>query len=191
MYWECNSLKASETFPRGLSPLVWEKVHSQSIEGLQPRVSGRTTDNALSQITGSDLLEKESVSVTPHHLRNCQWVKKEGDGIGDSMEAAQTTLKLGGAKASSIVRTRRHDQRPSLLNRAYSHASLGWLGLDAGISANRRDSDSQQEVGLSRQLDQTSSQVASTAMTDKQGSVKEGLDRVSERAAKIAKNKKD
>ncbi|KNG48858.1 dual specificity mitogen-activated protein kinase kinase 1 [Stemphylium lycopersici] len=28
-YWECNTLKASETFPRGLSPLVWEKVHTQ------------------------------------------------------------------------------------------------------------------------------------------------------------------
>jgi len=29
MYWECNSLKASETFPRGLPSLVWEKVHSK------------------------------------------------------------------------------------------------------------------------------------------------------------------
>ncbi|KAF2177639.1 hypothetical protein K469DRAFT_696412 [Zopfia rhizophila CBS 207.26] len=30
MYWECNSLKASETFPRGLPPLVWEKAHSKA-----------------------------------------------------------------------------------------------------------------------------------------------------------------
>jgi len=28
LYWECNTLKASETFPCGLSPLVWEKVHT-------------------------------------------------------------------------------------------------------------------------------------------------------------------
>ncbi|KAF1924811.1 uncharacterized protein M421DRAFT_424445 [Didymella exigua CBS 183.55] len=30
LYWECASLKASDTFPRGLSSLVWEKVHSKS-----------------------------------------------------------------------------------------------------------------------------------------------------------------
>ncbi|KAF1830831.1 hypothetical protein BDW02DRAFT_572611 [Decorospora gaudefroyi] len=29
MYWECNTLKASETFPTGLEPLVWEKLHTQ------------------------------------------------------------------------------------------------------------------------------------------------------------------
>ncbi|PZD27474.1 SPS1, serine threonine protein kinase, partial [Pyrenophora tritici-repentis] len=28
LYWECNTLKASETFPCGLSPLVWEKLHT-------------------------------------------------------------------------------------------------------------------------------------------------------------------
>lgn len=29
MYWECNSLKASDTYPQGLSSLVWEKAHSR------------------------------------------------------------------------------------------------------------------------------------------------------------------
>ncbi|KAF2277865.1 uncharacterized protein EI97DRAFT_431938 [Westerdykella ornata] len=29
MYWECHSLKASETFPNGLPSLVWEKVHTK------------------------------------------------------------------------------------------------------------------------------------------------------------------
>lgn len=33
MYWECNTLKASETFPRGLPPLLWEKVHTVSPSG--------------------------------------------------------------------------------------------------------------------------------------------------------------
>ncbi|CAO2657923.1 Nn.00g071830.m01.CDS01 [Neocucurbitaria sp. VM-36] len=116
MYWECNSLKASETFPRGLSPLVWEKAHSKTSEGLQPRVSNRTTDAALSHTPDPDTLDKKPISVTPHHLRNCQWIKKEGDGIGDSMEAAQTTLKLGDAKASSsTLQDRTHDQRASSL----------------------------------------------------------------------------
>jgi len=30
MYWECNELKASETFPHGLPPLLWESVHCHS-----------------------------------------------------------------------------------------------------------------------------------------------------------------
>ncbi|KAF2200144.1 hypothetical protein GQ43DRAFT_87898 [Delitschia confertaspora ATCC 74209] len=32
MYWECCSLKASETFPKGLPPLLWEKVHSKQLD---------------------------------------------------------------------------------------------------------------------------------------------------------------
>jgi len=28
-YWECNALKASASLPHGLSPLLWEKVHSR------------------------------------------------------------------------------------------------------------------------------------------------------------------
>ncbi|KAF2127943.1 hypothetical protein P153DRAFT_367866 [Dothidotthia symphoricarpi CBS 119687] len=27
MYWECGALRASDVFPQGLAPLVWEKVH--------------------------------------------------------------------------------------------------------------------------------------------------------------------
>lgn len=30
MYWECNELKASETFPHGLPPLLWESVHTRT-----------------------------------------------------------------------------------------------------------------------------------------------------------------
>lgn len=29
LYWECNTLKASATLPRGLAPLLWEKLHSR------------------------------------------------------------------------------------------------------------------------------------------------------------------
>jgi len=42
LYWECNTLKASETFPCGLSPLVWEKVHTQSSS---PEPNGRRPSN--------------------------------------------------------------------------------------------------------------------------------------------------
>jgi hypothetical protein len=34
-------------------------------------------------------------------LRNCQWIRKEGDGIGDSMEVGTTSLKVNDAQASS------------------------------------------------------------------------------------------
>lgn len=34
MYWECNELKASETFPRGLPPLLWESIHCHSKQPL-------------------------------------------------------------------------------------------------------------------------------------------------------------
>jgi serine/threonine protein kinase len=34
MYWECNSLKASETFPQGLPSLVWEKAHTKTDDTL-------------------------------------------------------------------------------------------------------------------------------------------------------------
>ncbi|KAF1851596.1 uncharacterized protein K460DRAFT_272554 [Cucurbitaria berberidis CBS 394.84] len=64
MYWECNSLKASETFPRGLSPLVWEKVHSKTPQGLQSGSSGRTTDTVLSIPASLDSLENKPVSVS-------------------------------------------------------------------------------------------------------------------------------
>lgn len=34
MYWECNELKASETFPHGLPPLLWESIHCHSKQPL-------------------------------------------------------------------------------------------------------------------------------------------------------------
>jgi serine/threonine protein kinase len=40
MYWECNSLKASQALPRGLPPLLWEKVHTRSDTAIEvPRRS--------------------------------------------------------------------------------------------------------------------------------------------------------
>jgi serine/threonine protein kinase len=44
MYWECNALKASETFPRGLPLLVWEKAHSKIDLGGATQVRNRRRD---------------------------------------------------------------------------------------------------------------------------------------------------
>ncbi|EFQ94783.1 hypothetical protein PTT_07438 [Pyrenophora teres f. teres 0-1] len=46
LYWECNTLKASETFPCGLSPLVWEKLHTLQSNPPEPNTRRRTTNPA-------------------------------------------------------------------------------------------------------------------------------------------------
>ncbi|KAF1966647.1 hypothetical protein BU23DRAFT_560059 [Bimuria novae-zelandiae CBS 107.79] len=133
MYWECNALKASETFPRGLesfrhalSSLLWEKVHTKSstvVADIQPLhdlkrtvfdIEGTGTSQqdavALNECTANrrnapDACKEmgygktgtphhEDHGVSPHLLRDCQYIRKEGDGIGDSMEAAQIQLQL-------------------------------------------------------------------------------------------------
>ncbi|KAH7080016.1 hypothetical protein BKA63DRAFT_233164 [Paraphoma chrysanthemicola] len=99
MYWECNSLKASETFPRGLPSLIWEKAHTktEALPGFQSDPMGKT---AAASGKAAGLTEHaQTTRLEPRRIRNCQWIKKEGDGIGDSMEAAQTTLQLGTAQA--------------------------------------------------------------------------------------------
>lgn len=105
MYWECNTLKASETFPRGLSPLVWEKVHSSSGTTTHVTKTSTSRPNATKHgLVGSKTADTVRL-YTPCKQRDCQWIKKEGDGIGDSMVAAQTTLQLGDVPASSTTAT--------------------------------------------------------------------------------------
>jgi serine/threonine protein kinase len=78
MYWDCHSLKASETFPHGLPSLVWEKVHTRPGSG--PSHTG--------------LLSKVTRVEAPAVIRDCKFLKKEGDSIGDAMSAQmQMTLK--------------------------------------------------------------------------------------------------
>lgn len=74
LYWECNGLKASETFPCGLPSLVWEKAHT------------KTTNSPNAP-------EPKLENPQAHLLRNCQWLKKQGDGIGDPM-TSQMKLAL-------------------------------------------------------------------------------------------------
>ncbi|KAJ4292563.1 hypothetical protein N0V90_009226 [Kalmusia sp. IMI 367209] len=116
MYWECNALKASETFPRGLesfrntlSSLLWEKVHtrhstvsldtpSHDLKHTTFDVEGTGTGKVDPCSCGLKQDEKPSLlnfnDVSPHLLRDCQYIRKEGDGIGDSMEAAHMQLTL-------------------------------------------------------------------------------------------------
>jgi serine/threonine protein kinase len=103
MYWECNSLKASETFPQGLPLLVWEKAHSKpkAPQDNQLDLNDKPAANAKNAAKpDSATTNDKTASLQPHRLRNCQWIRKEGDGMGDSMEAAQTTLELNAAGAS-------------------------------------------------------------------------------------------
>jgi serine/threonine protein kinase len=87
LYWECNSLKASDTFPRGLSSLVWEKAHSKSRHDSPQR--GKSGSQSVMVKNALDT----QTPLEPTRLRNCQWVHKEGDSHGDSMTAAHTTLQ--------------------------------------------------------------------------------------------------
>tara|TARA_R110002003_G_scaffold54_28_gene4895 strand:+ start:7669 stop:9603 length:1935 start_codon:yes stop_codon:yes gene_type:complete len=76
MYWECNSLKASETFPRGLPSLIWEKAHTkvETHQGLQSALTGKMT-STLRKAAG--LMEHAQANpLEPRRIRNCQWIKK-------------------------------------------------------------------------------------------------------------------
>jgi hypothetical protein len=81
MYWECNALKASSTFPRGLPPLLWEKVHSKA-----PLSSPHRNDANANNAATSTL------DTTPHlghtHLRHCQWTKKYEGGVSNKICAS-------------------------------------------------------------------------------------------------------
>ncbi|KAF2017741.1 hypothetical protein BU24DRAFT_420789 [Aaosphaeria arxii CBS 175.79] len=85
VYWECNNLKASETFPHGLPSLLWEKAHMRmaTIPGTKTNSTTKTT-----KISGS--------STTPQQcrlLRDCMWLKKEGNDIADAV-ASQIPIAL-------------------------------------------------------------------------------------------------
>ncbi|KAH8723225.1 hypothetical protein GQ44DRAFT_828424 [Phaeosphaeriaceae sp. PMI808] len=82
--------------PQGLPSLIWEKAHSriELTEGLQPRAVDQHTPKLDKYVTLD-----HPTPLDPRRIRNCQWIKKEGDGIGDSMQAAQTTLQVENAIA--------------------------------------------------------------------------------------------
>lgn len=140
MYWECNELKASTTFPQGLSSLVWEKLHTKA----DPHAVRRGQQDNNATRAAAFAKRRSALTETPQglsatRLRDCQWIKKQGDGIGDSMEAAQTSLKV-----------ERHGSRTSFARRA--------LVCDAASDvAVKSVGDARTEIGMSGQLDQNGS----------------------------------
>lgn len=120
MYWECASLKASDTFPRGLSPLVWEKAHSKSRHDRPQR--GKSGSKS---VTVKNTHDKQPV-LEATRLRNCQWIHKEGTNHGDSMDVAHTTTQPGDTKAplsSKGVLTHKRARKNSSVGAATSTSS--------------------------------------------------------------------
>lgn len=151
LYWECASLKASDTFPRGLSPLVWEKAHSKSRHDSPQR--GKSGSQS---VTVKNAFDKQPVPEATR-LRNCQWIHKEGTDHGDSMDVAHTTTQSGCATAplsSKGVFAPNHARKNSSVGVAPSisgtvsavlrtndsigsfNASGPWTGTTANANAN-------------------------------------------------------
>jgi serine/threonine protein kinase len=107
MYWECNALKASSTFPRGLSPLLWEKVHSKA------SASAPCHDDTNAKNAATPALDP-----TQRHgnirRRHCQWMKKYGDGVRDSIctsiDAVHATCGCVDESSSTSERQDRTEQ---------------------------------------------------------------------------------
>jgi serine/threonine protein kinase len=159
MYWECNALKASETFPQGLPLLVWEKAHSK----LQ---SASSHDKLAKLVIDSAAANKTHASTQPHRLRNCQWIRREGDALGDSMEAAKTMLqisatqsfvndKLGNFPVFTTSTCGDNNTRDSGKDPA------GAQNLDSTLASegDGRKKSIRQEIGCSGQIDQRGSRV--------------------------------
>ncbi|KAF2731579.1 hypothetical protein EJ04DRAFT_514522 [Polyplosphaeria fusca] len=82
LYWECNALKASETFPRGLSPLLWEKAHTKQ------RTSATTT---------SIENRRQATRDDPAVRRDQQFVREEEDHLRLAPQAGSEALSTGSA----------------------------------------------------------------------------------------------
>jgi hypothetical protein len=90
MYWECNALKASETFPLGLPPLLWEKVHTRTTPAgtaQLPQYSIGHKPSAHLESEASNRNVMTNPELPNSCLRNQQRIRKEGNGIGDPMQA--------------------------------------------------------------------------------------------------------
>ena len=74
LYWECASLKASDTFPRGLSSLVWEKAHTKSRHDRAQRGKSGSRSVTVKNVKAYDTQTRPEAT----RLRNCQWIHKEG-----------------------------------------------------------------------------------------------------------------
>ncbi|KAH6642882.1 hypothetical protein C7974DRAFT_328572 [Boeremia exigua] len=106
LYWECASLKASDTFPRGLSSLLWEKTHSKARHDSPQR--GKSGSQSITVKNTFDT----PVPLEATRLRNCQWIHKEGTVNGDSLDVAHTTQR-GAPLSSDRVSALKHRKTSS------------------------------------------------------------------------------
>ncbi|KAF2820381.1 hypothetical protein CC86DRAFT_471467 [Ophiobolus disseminans] len=87
MYWECNSLKASETFPQGLPSLLWEKAHTKPDATHHPKhactspgIPESKQASKLDHLVRTPAKSKQANRPEQRRIRDCQWIKKQGDG---------------------------------------------------------------------------------------------------------------
>ncbi|KAJ5055694.1 hypothetical protein J3E72DRAFT_227946 [Bipolaris maydis] len=114
-YWECNTLKASETFPRGLPALLWEKVHTQCSDDGEEMRAQASSAFPSAKIFAMEFDDAHNANTIPHQkpaeprpplpgasrLRDCQWVKKQGD---DAARDANAVLAmLGGCESRAEI----------------------------------------------------------------------------------------
>jgi serine/threonine protein kinase len=92
LYWECNSLKASETFPRGLEPLVWEKVHTLNASGSATPVGSREMS---SDVNGRKEGSRKSRNDRQGHVNASRLATLVG-----SRDGGRSTTTLVGSSAN-------------------------------------------------------------------------------------------
>lgn len=172
LYFECNSLKASETFPQGLPSLIWEKAHTK-VNGTHHNVpkidNSLATHDRLTQLhygtklpgltelkqaskdqfaahsrqaSGSqsnNLVRtpqkfKQANRLEQRRVRDCQWIKKEGNSIGDNMEAAQMKIQARSASTLDPLRlSRPQDKQAPLSSRTHGPSTFGVEDCREGV----------------------------------------------------------
>ncbi|KAF5846020.1 hypothetical protein GGP41_008504 [Bipolaris sorokiniana] len=105
-YWECNTLKASETFPRGLPALLWEKVHTQCSDDAEEMRAQTSNVFPSAKVFAMEFDDAHNANTIPHQkpaeprppllsvsrLRDWQWVKKQGNDAARDANAVLATL---------------------------------------------------------------------------------------------------
>lgn len=124
MYWECNSLKASETFPMGLPSLLWEKAHTKpdNARGMKLGKLDRLVVNAAqghdrnrhADIKPENVLRfldaNPRTHATPKRssrpVRNSQYIRKDDD----SMQVPRASMNTEAHATNAPLSSSHHDR---------------------------------------------------------------------------------
>jgi hypothetical protein len=151
LYWECNSLKASETFPRGLEPLVWEKVHTLNAtlnaSGSAALVGGRTDVSRKSRDGGRDGSKTATLVGGRNSKNDGSQGRKPATLVGSSKTHDR---KLGEVMAGDDARCAPYGPasrlRDSLISRKHGDGSMTQVKLCTTVE--RQLEDSSMENGM-------------------------------------------